>query len=1173
MFKGLKSKLEDEAKRIQATVSQYSENIAQQVRSGTSENGSDISSYTRHFFPRNSSNSGEDYAKNRKSSLLSTTDTIPLPTDTIISLDDDDQNLSTNQLINFQEYDKSDFFLNEIISNQHPQRFRKLSNASLESNESAFVFPQSSNTSALRLDTISLDIESNDGSVADSISFENVEKEQLSLIFNKLKGRSTNYKQKYHEVIKAYQEVVRENEKYRTVLATTQDKALQRISKLKYEKSELLERLKNVNENKLSDNLEEKTELKIQKLQDLLEKCKDRITTYKSQLAVLNEENTLLKNQLAGSEQDELSVEKVTAEWKGRVDRLDEEWQKRIALCEEKATISIATSKAEMHVALQQKDQEIEDWISKYHLLEKKETGGKVLLEEKLNELKKVIETLENEKADMVEKLSKAKQESVKLVKEDEEKKREKLNIKHNEKLTIELMKKDDEWRKKMKELEEQMQLAIEESDMQKIAALASQDKKFTEFNELIEHFKTENIRLQNELEKTLLLLNGETERTALLLDAHNDFELKLKTKELNFNELSKKIEEKDKEIDMLNKKIFQTKNVEKDSATEAFKLQKSCQNNTGDVLLLENNIQSDNGKAEKKFNSANEENIILKLEADELKAENLALMDQLSLLKQQNEEYLKRCSKLEEQYNLINVLLTQSKVTVNTMTDTLNEIVVEKNTVNEQENLPYLEQNEKLDALYRENAVSKEIVNKNTNSLEITQKEKEDLATLLSNQLSESKETISNLKLQLENVSNTNKKLTEENEELLNSKSSIQNQYDSLKTNFNKLHKEKNLLFDEKEHLKKANEESNNYKNSVSQKFLESEKEVLNLKTSIEELHTKNINNEEEKLKLQIKYCESKETYESVLRDLNDNKQECEKLKQALDKISAEKDLFFEEKVKLKEIYELTLQKSNAKDNEIAKLIKQTDEQNLEFDVLRNKLENEIVALKLEQSINKSNDSVNQIKNLSQENNVLIKRQEELELLYDSTTKRLNESESNLEDLRKRLQEISTQKNRLIDQKESELVKLKCDFEQSSNDNLALKKRFELANQQNKQLAKRHGELEAICEQKNFSNHRLASEKERIESLTIKNTELSKRCEELEHLCELAKPTETEYLRNVLYRYMIERETLGKEIITLARVIGTVVRFTKEQLNFVINKEEMRFNQSWYGGTSVNNI
>lgn len=45
-----------------------------------------------------------------------------------------------------------------------------------------------------------------------------------------------------------------------------------------------------------------------------------------------------------------------------------------------------------------------------------------------------------------------------------------------------------------MKELEEQMQLAIEEREMQKAAALASQDKKFTEINESLEHFKTVNI-------------------------------------------------------------------------------------------------------------------------------------------------------------------------------------------------------------------------------------------------------------------------------------------------------------------------------------------------------------------------------------------------------------------------------------------------------------------------------------------------------------------------------------------------------------------------------------------------------------------------------------------------------------------------------------------------------
>lgn len=34
MFKNLKSKLEDEAKRLQVTMSQYGDNIAQQVLSG-----------------------------------------------------------------------------------------------------------------------------------------------------------------------------------------------------------------------------------------------------------------------------------------------------------------------------------------------------------------------------------------------------------------------------------------------------------------------------------------------------------------------------------------------------------------------------------------------------------------------------------------------------------------------------------------------------------------------------------------------------------------------------------------------------------------------------------------------------------------------------------------------------------------------------------------------------------------------------------------------------------------------------------------------------------------------------------------------------------------------------------------------------------------------------------
>jgi DNA repair exonuclease SbcCD ATPase subunit len=55
------------------------------------------------------------------------------------------------------------------------------------------------------------------------------------------------------------------------------------------------------------------------------------------------------------------------------------------------------------------------------------------------------------------------------------------------------------------------------------------------------------------------------------------------------------------------------------------------------------------------------------------------------------------------------------------------------------------------------------------------------------------------------------------------------------------------------------------------------------------------------------------------------------------------------------------------------------------------------------------------------------------------------------------------------------------------------------------------------------------------------------------------AEPTEAEYLRNVLYRYMVERETLGKEIVTLAKVICQVLKFTPTEQSAVLQKEESR--------------
>ena len=51
-----------------------------------------------------------------------------------------------------------------------------------------------------------------------------------------------------------------------------------------------------------------------------------------------------------------------------------------------------------------------------------------------------------------------------------------------------------------------------------------------------------------------------------------------------------------------------------------------------------------------------------------------------------------------------------------------------------------------------------------------------------------------------------------------------------------------------------------------------------------------------------------------------------------------------------------------------------------------------------------------------------------------------------------------------------------------------------------------------------------------------------------------LDEANEFPYLKNVLYQYM-----LGKEPLTLARVLATVVKFTPEELREVIKHEEKK--------------
>ena len=60
-----------------------------------------------------------------------------------------------------------------------------------------------------------------------------------------------------------------------------------------------------------------------------------------------------------------------------------------------------------------------------------------------------------------------------------------------------------------------------------------------------------------------------------------------------------------------------------------------------------------------------------------------------------------------------------------------------------------------------------------------------------------------------------------------------------------------------------------------------------------------------------------------------------------------------------------------------------------------------------------------------------------------------------------------------------------------------------------------------------------------------------------------LEEATEYEYLRNILYQYM-----LGKESLTLAKVLATVVKFSPEQMQNIVLHEEKK--ASVIGGLGI---
>ncbi|KAK6744703.1 hypothetical protein RB195_011427 [Necator americanus] len=373
MFKGLKSKLEDEAKKLQASVQQYSEQLTQQVehmRHAASDAGSEGgSSITRRFLNTVGGSSSPDPHSVQDSLNLSVGDTL------------------------MEEVTEGDLLGLELSSRQ-----RRLSGGSTHSTESSLstLFQSVPGLAGTTLDTADSDNETLDEYGSGVIK--TASKDQISNVLSRLQGRATSYKDKYRDLVKKYNEVVTENNKCRTVLAQTQDKALARIDKLRNEKKVLAERLREIEESRSSSS---PADQKLRRYEEMLEKCKAEITKNRTKIKELTQENEkLLQNIRAAEGESDISslvVDRVTNEWKQRIDKVEEEWTARMNKNDEDHAIQLATAKAEMHAALEAKDRELESWRSKCHTLEFQDGQANERWQKKVDELQQIIQAVRDE--------------------------------------------------------------------------------------------------------------------------------------------------------------------------------------------------------------------------------------------------------------------------------------------------------------------------------------------------------------------------------------------------------------------------------------------------------------------------------------------------------------------------------------------------------------------------------------------------------------------------------------------------------------------------------------------------------------------------------------------------------------------------------------------------------
>ncbi|XP_067121720.1 golgin subfamily A member 4-like isoform X5 [Centruroides vittatus] len=1027
-----------------------------------------------------------------------------------------------------------------------------------------------------------------------ALNLDGISKEQLIYALQKLRTRIHKYKSHYSEAVKAYRELHSEKEKLERTVTDSQDKALRRITELreqcqleqqakahlelnlrmlleeKDQKIHVLETkinlLKEGNSGEAIDNkvqgdspthlldLDDKKsndqeisednggdisvlKEKIKRQELLLSKCKDTLKSNKERTTQLIEEKNSLLEQLEKSKTElqdfQVNEAEIQASLRADLQQMKvrlEELEKQ----QEENAMSMAETKRNMHEELELREQQLSKLKLELQNVQQdkqflnnkvKEQNEKITKlenehQEKVNKLQSQLEltekNMEEERQNLMQELSRGKAAALSLLKEecknkisvaeeewkikidDLQKEHQKELSEKDKEMEMALQKQAEEFKKCLEGKNEQMSLAIEEQTLQKSAALTELD---IQKNQLIRNAEELTTRqLQSENESTLML-----QEEKFVLEMDNRIKELQQEKDAVISDLKEKLKElnaslanKEEEIEEIQCKYTSFENQFKE-------VMHSLEDK---IKELENDKQSLVNEMEKCRETKDDEIKELTARYEETISKHSEEKEELTARIAQ--EYQTKIGQLEEEIRVLNNQLDESL------------LVAEAN----------------------QSAVSQKLAD-------------------YKSQLSEKEEEESELKHKLEELISENNRLTEEKQlldELQNEKLSLNNKLKEAEEQYNEVLREKDCSLD---NLTKEIAELN-------LKLSETSKEKEDLKSMLQE----------EIEKLRMEKCKLKEEANKwKLRQELLNQQVQQKEPEDLSvSLLKEENNMLKEQLGVLETQTFGVNHVENYQTQLTAVIKNYEEKLKEKDSELNS--------KLKQIIREFNSQLELKDNECEEtlSNLIGKGQEQESKMEKEHRREVASLQQELFEKTCALEDVTEHFQQLLRDKEEELNECKQKLKESKILQARVEKNEIQASQEPQNVEANDWEdgwedaedttpVAQQTEAENQSNLTCTAHEEEIASLKTEKTNLQEEIGELRFLLGLTskpstgtsnhtedislkvpEPTEFEYLRNIMYEYM-----MGKEPFILAKVITAVLKFDDDQTRQILQREASR--------------